>query len=173
MATATVTHSWTTAIEVLRAQGAAIRGALHRNVDGMTHDESLLSPRAGGNCLNWVLGHLDCTNEATLGVLSQPAVLGEAAFARYKRGSAELHEAGEAMPLEDLLNAWDEQWAQIDKGLAGMTAEKMEAPAPWTPRKKADETVGSLLTALLFHQAYHVGQTAILRRIAGHEGAIK
>jgi uncharacterized damage-inducible protein DinB len=173
MASAAVTNSWTAAIEVLRGQAAAIRGALHRNVDDLTHAESLNSPQPGGNCLNWVLGHLGCINEATLGVLGQPAVLGEAAFARYQRGSAELHEAGEAMPLEKLLSAWDEQWARIDKGLAAMTAEKMEAPAPWTPRNRSDETVGSLLTALLFHQAYHTGQTGLLRRMAGHEGAIK
>jgi uncharacterized damage-inducible protein DinB len=26
---------------------------------------------------------------------------------------------------------------------------------------------------LMFHQAYHAGQTAVLRRIAGKEGAIR
>lgn len=35
-----------------------------------------------------------------------------------------------------------------------------------------DETMGSLLAAVLFHQAYHAGQLGILRRIAGESVAI-
>jgi uncharacterized damage-inducible protein DinB len=173
MATAAVTKSWTGAIEILRAQAAAARGALHRNIDDLTHDESLQSPQPGGNCLNWVVGHLDSTNEQMLALLGQPAVLGEAALARYKRGSVELHDAAEALPLEKLLSVWDEQWARIDAGLAALPPEKLDAPSPWSPRNKPDETIGSLLAALLFHQAYHTGQSGLLRRIAGHEGAIR
>jgi hypothetical protein len=173
METVTVTNSWTAAIEVLRAQAASTCGALQRNVAGMTHTESLQSPDPGGNCLNWVVGHLDWINERMLGVLGQPPVLGEAAFARYRRGTSELHDDAEALPFEKLLSAWDEQWAGIEAGLAALPAEQLDTPAPWSPRNKADETVGSLLTALLFHQAYHTGQTGLLRRLAGHEGAIK
>jgi uncharacterized damage-inducible protein DinB len=173
MATATVTNSTAAVMEVLRGQGAAIRGVLHRNVSGLTHAESLQSPQPGGNCLNWVIGHLECANEQMLGLLGESPVLGEATFARYQRGSAELHDPAEAMPLDKLMSAWDEQWARIDRGMAAMTPEKFDTPAPFSPRNKADETVGSLLAVLVFHQAYHVGQTALLRRVAGHEGAIK
>jgi uncharacterized damage-inducible protein DinB len=33
--------------------------------------------------------------------------------------------------------------------------------------------VRSLLSLVMFHQAYHVGQSGLLRRIAGKEGKIK
>ena len=33
-------------------------GALFRNLEGITHEESLIVPEAGGNCLNWVVGHI-------------------------------------------------------------------------------------------------------------------
>jgi hypothetical protein len=173
MATAGVTNSLTTVIDVLRGQGAAIRGVLHRNVDGITHAESLQSPQCGGNCLNWVVGHLDCVNEQCLGLLGQPAVLGGAVLGRYERGKPELHEAAEALPLEKLMHAWDEQWARIDAGLAALAPEKLDAPAPFSPRNKSDETIGSLLAVLMFHQAYHTGQAGLLRRMAGKEGAIR
>jgi DinB superfamily len=173
MATATVTKSWTAAIEVLRSQSASTRGVLHRNIAGITHAESLQSPEPGGNCLNWVVGHLDWVNEQMLVLLSQPAVLDEAALARYQRGTPELHDAGEAQPLEKLLSAWDEQWSRIDAGLAALPPEKLDAPAPYSPRNNPSETVGSLLTTLLFHQAYHSGQTGLLRRVLGKEGAIR
>ena len=31
---------------------------LNRQTEGLTHQESLLQPQPGGNCLNWVVGHL-------------------------------------------------------------------------------------------------------------------
>ena len=34
-------------------------------------------------------------------------------------------------------------------------------------------TVRSIINTVMFHQAYHAGQTAVLRRIAGKEGAIR
>ena len=34
-------------------------------------------------------------------------------------------------------------------------------------------TVGTLLSILMFHQAGHTGQTTVLRRIAGKQGAIR
>ena len=29
-----------------------------KQVDGLSHADSLLQPQPGGNCLNWVMGHL-------------------------------------------------------------------------------------------------------------------
>jgi hypothetical protein len=137
MATATVTKSWTAAIEVLRSQSASTRGVLHRNLAGITHTESLQSPEPGGNCLNWVVGHLDWVNEQILVLLGQPVVLGEAALARYQRGTRELHDTAEAQPLEKLLSAWDEQWSRIDVGLAALPPEKLAAQQPQRDRRLA------------------------------------
>lgn len=36
-----------------------------------------------------------------------------------------------------------------------------------------DAKTGDRLSFALFHEAYHVGQLGILRRIAGHPGATK
>ncbi len=40
------------------------------------------------------------------------------------------------------------------------------------PSPLRKETVGTLLAGLVFHDAYHVGQTGLLRRIAGHAGVL-
>ncbi len=56
--------------------------------------------------------------------------------------------------------------------LASLSDENLAAAAPFSPRNDPDETVGSLLTLIAFHQAYHTGQTGLLRRVAGHDGAI-
>jgi uncharacterized damage-inducible protein DinB len=49
----------------------------------------------------------------------------------------------------------------------------LERPAPGPDSDgELTETVRSLLGTILFHQAYHSGQTGLLRRIAGKPGAI-
>jgi uncharacterized damage-inducible protein DinB len=173
MVTATVTQSTAAILEVLRGQMQMVNSVLHRNLKDVTHKESLTSPATGGNCCNWVLGHLVNSNEQMLELLGRPVVLREEALRRYRRGSPELHTAGEALPLEKLVSAWDEQCACIDRGMESISQERFDAPAPFSPRNKPDETVGSLLTVIVFHQAYHAGQLGVLRRVMGKEGAIR
>ena len=173
MATATATPTVTGEVKVLREQLQAISRTLRGNAEGLTQEESLVQPEPGGNCLNWVVGHVMDTWDLILPLVGQQPVLGREALARYKRGSAELRNCDEAMPLSDLLAACDEAARRMDEGLAALTPEKLDEPAPFSPRKKPDETVRSLLSLVLFHQAYHTGQTGLLRRIAGKEGKIK
>ncbi len=159
-------------IAVLRQQTQMIHRVLHVNVDGLTQEDSLVQPQPAGNCINWVIGHLLCTWNAALGLLGQQPVLA-GHLQRYERGSAALRNPAEALPLSELLSAWDEACARIDAGLSAFPAGRLDAPAPFSPRNDPNETMRSLLTLILFHQAYHTGQTALLRRIAGKEGAIK
>jgi hypothetical protein len=70
--------------------------ALNKNLDGLTHDDSLIQPAGGGNCLS---------------------------------------------------------------------AKELAAPC-------RGRTVCETLAILQFHEAYHVGQAGVLRRIAGKQGAI-
>lgn len=142
------------------------------NLAGLTHDESLIQPRPGGNCLNWVVGHLLSVYNSTLPLLGQQPVLEKSALARYERGSAPLEGPGEAREFGELVAAWDTATERIDTGLAGLTNDVLDRPAPFSPSKDPNETVRSLLTTVLFHQAYHAGQTAVLRRLVGKEGAI-
>jgi uncharacterized damage-inducible protein DinB len=173
MATATATAATTGEVRVLLEQVQAISRTLRGNTEGLTQEESLAQPEPGGNCLNWVVGHLMDTWDLLLPLVGQQPVLGREALVRYKRGSSELQDSADALPLNDLLSACDEAGRRMEEGLATLTPEKLDAPAPFSPRKKADETVCSLLSLVIFHQAYHTGQTGLLRRIAGKEGKIK
>ncbi len=174
MATSTEASVAVGEVEVLREQVRAIHFVLRKNLAGITHEDSLIQPQPGGNCMNWVVGHLVRTyNNNVLPLLGQEPVLGANVLKRYERGSAELHDPSEALPLDDLLAAWDETTNRVDAGLTAVTPEVLNRPAPFSPRNKPDETVRSLLSIVVFHQAYHCGQTGLLRRMAGKEGAIK
>lgn len=173
MSTATVASAALSATDVLREQMRVIHRILNLNAEGITQEDSLIQPQPGGNCFNWNVGHLVDTNEVLLELVGQPPLLGHAALRRYARGSEPLRDAAEAMPFSRLMQAWNEGCACIDAGLAAMAPERLSAPAPHSPRKNPNETVGSLLSIVIFHQASHTGQTSLLRRMAGKEGAVK
>lgn len=159
-------------IEAFRHQAEMIDEVLRINIEGLTHEDSLIQPQPEGNCLNWVVGHLLWTYDYNLPVLGQEPVMEEGLLKRYARGAPPLRDASEALDFQELLNASDEVAECIDTGLAGLTADALGQPARRAPDDDPDETVRERLIGVLFHQGYHVGQTALLRRIAGKDGAI-
>jgi hypothetical protein len=159
-------------IEIFRHSARTIHQVVRINVEGFTQNESLIQPRPAGNCLNWVLGHLLCIYDRALPLVGQTPLMDGDGFKRYDRGSSPLTDGATAMELADLMTAWDEAARRIDAGLAALTPETLDAPAPFSPSGDRNETVGSLLNTVFFHQAYHAGQTGILRRIAGKKGAL-
>ena len=137
------------------------------NARDLTHEESLIGPEPGGNCANWVLGHIVQNRGAVLQLLGEKPVWADAEGERYKRGSAPV--AGDTAgtkPFPEILEALDRSQERL---LAGLSRAKDEDLG-------AVETKGSLaakLAGLQFHEAYHAGQLGLLRRIAGKEGAIR
>jgi uncharacterized damage-inducible protein DinB len=170
-ATMTATASATlTEVEQLRHQTKMTNMVLQANVQGLTQEESLIQPHPGGNCLNWVVGHLVCIYDNVLPLLGQEPVRKD--LQRYDRGTPPIQDPAEAKDLEELLTAWNEAVKRFDAGLAGLTPERLDQPSPVGPDPEKTETIRSLMTVISFHQAYHAGQTGVLRRLAGKEGAI-
>jgi uncharacterized damage-inducible protein DinB len=156
-----------------RSQNQMARDVVRANINGLSHEDSLVQPQPGGNCLNWVLGHLLSVYDGTLPLLGQQPVLGSEVLKHYVRGGEPIRDASEAIDLRQLVAAWNEAVERVDAGLAALGPDLLDQPAPSSPTGNPDETVRSLLTTVMFHQAYHAGQTAVLRRIAGKEGAIR
>ncbi|HYH81427.1 MAG TPA: DinB family protein [Longimicrobium sp.] len=160
-------------IETFRHQARMTHQVVRINVDGITHEESLAQPRPNGNCLNWVLGHLVCIYGRALPLLGQEPVTLDGALDRYDRGTAPIVDPAEAIDLQALRAAWDTVSERWDTGLGELPADALDQPAPFSPSDNPDETVRSLISTVAFHQAYHAGQTGVLRRIAGKDGAIR
>lgn len=159
-------------IAVLSEQVAVLHRILHRCAGSLTQEESLIQPQPCGNCLNWIVGHLVWVYDRFLPAVGQPPVLGDEALKRYERGSEPLRDPGEALPLPQLLAAWDEASRRLQTGLAALTPERLRAVTPYSLRNNPGETVRSLLATLVFHQSYHVGQIGMLRRMAGKPGVL-
>jgi hypothetical protein len=59
------------------------------------------------------------------------------------------------------------------RAIGGMSDELLAGKPPRNLTSDPDETVGSNLATFVFHESYHVGQTGVLRRVAGKQGVIK
>lgn len=168
--------SQTTAPEIaqLRHLAGIVRQVVALNAAGVSHEESLIQPRPGGNCMNWVLGHLVATYDRSQQIFDREPLAPEGALTRYERGGEPITGTDGASDFAELLGLWDELARNHEEGLSNLTRSDLARPAPFSPDgpPREGDTVGSLLTTLQFHQAYHAGQLGVLRRIAGKEGAI-
>ena len=158
---------------ILRRQGQGVSRTVTTNLKGITHEESLIQPHPGGNCLNWVLGHLLSIYNQLLPLLGQQPATDPATIERYKRGSPPITRPEDARRFDELLAEWDETVKRVDAGIAALTPEQLERPAPAGPPLEPGDKVRDVLSVVLFHQGYHAGQTGVLRRLVGKEGAIK
>ncbi|MGH7510507.1 MAG: DinB family protein [Gemmatimonadales bacterium] len=145
---------------------------LERNLSELSDQESLTAPEKGGNCLNWVLGHLVRSRLMALQGLGQEAPFPLEDFNAYDDRGGVPFGRETALPLAELKRRFKATQEPLVRGLAGMSPETMAKPAPFSPTGDPNETMGSLLVAFTFHEAYHVGQTGLLRRVVGKKGMI-
>jgi len=156
--------------EVLTIQISYNLGALKRNLGGISHAESLVQPEPAGNCLNWIVGHILANRAGMLALVGQDDVWIDSEAEPYKRGSLPLAEGRDAKDLDELVEMLEVSQERIQTALAQMS---MDALQEQVPGEKDGTTIERVLAGLVFHEAYHVGETGISRRLLGHEGAIK
>lgn len=73
---------------VLTSLYARTHGVLRRNVAEISHDESVRLPHPGGNCMNWVAGHIVATRDSILQMVGQKPRWTDEERKRYERGSS-------------------------------------------------------------------------------------
>lgn len=162
-----------TLIQILTIQYRYTKFVFEGNLAGLTEEDGLKQPPEGGNCINWVAGHIVGTRGDTLRVLGVDQPFAKDKYARYCRGSAAVVDDQGIVALEEAIGDFAATEEGLQAGLAGLTEERLKEKAPFSPGNNPQETVGSLLAGLVFHESYHCGQLGVLRRMAGIEGLIK
>ena len=145
---------------------------VQQNTESMTQEESLCAPPAGGNCANWVLGHLVHTRSAIAGLTGGEPFTDDDHEKLYGRGSPPLVDSDKAVQTSMLLQLYGRSNEQIQAFLAQATDNDLAQALP-EPHEILGSTVGEALTAFAFHEAYHAGQLGILRRVIGKSGALQ
>lgn len=159
-------------LDALITQLGFTRFVIAKNTEGLTHSDSLVQPGPGGNCLNWVLGHIVASRSGLLELLGREPIWDAGKKERYETGSPPMTDPEPAIPFEMILEDFERCQEPLVAGLRQLSPERLAEKAPFSPTNDRNETVGSLVTGFVFHEAYHAGQTGILRRLIGKDGAI-
>ena len=141
--------------------------ALHVNVAGVSNEEAVLQPKPAGNCLNWVVGHIVASRNGVLQAMGEEMIWPKEEAVRYARSSEPIRRSGEGKPLDRILQDFDRSQERIQSALDRISEADLAQP------RGENDTVAGWLAFLHFHEAYHVGQAALLRRLIGKEGAIR
>ena len=162
----------TTLADTLATQFQMNHWIATRNLEGITQEESLVRAAAdGGSHINWLVGHVTAVRCALLPALGQQSPWGENELRRYQHRTS-AGPAAECLPFDEIVRTYLATQEPLLAGIAALTEEDLAKPAPFSPGG-GPETLGGLLMKSTVHEGYHLGQTAILRRVVGKPGAIK
>ena len=141
-------------LEILRSQTA-----------GLTHEESLIQPQLGGNCLNWVMGHLGVNLVEILGVLEGDLPEELPDLSRYRIGSDPVRcEEEGVLSLEELIETYTLLNSRVVTRLDQMSEHDFEEEIDFWQGKSRR---GYVAFFYFFHNTYHLGQLEFLRNLAG------
>ena len=88
-------------IDPILTQFALCHGAIRRNLEGLSHEESIIRPGNGGNSANWVIGHILTSRSGLLKRFAGQPLLDDDAAKSYARGSK--GDLERPLPLDELL----------------------------------------------------------------------
>jgi uncharacterized damage-inducible protein DinB len=149
-------------------------GAIKRNLEDLTNEESLVQPPGAGNSLNWVLGHVVAARNTVLKLAGRAPMVGEEITAHYGRGSQPLQPGDKVPDLATLRGILGDTQQRLVPALAALSYDALAQPVPEQMRRPPlTGSVADALIRLHYHEGYHNGQIGLLRRLAGKEGAIK
>ncbi|MBN2055990.1 DinB family protein [bacterium] len=137
---------------------------IEADLAGVDHAMSMQIP-PGGNCLNWVVGHILASRILLHRILDIEPVWTDEDAAPYDRGTPPLTAASQVARLEDMVADLEVSQHAVITALEGAGEELMA-------RGTQFGSVADALFFLHFHESYHAGQLGILRRLSGLAGAI-
>jgi uncharacterized damage-inducible protein DinB len=158
-----------TSLDLVRLQLQCSAYVVKTNVGDVSHEESL---RSFGqvNALYWILAHLVTTRSQLLSALGAEPVWSDEEGRRFDRHAPPLGETT-VRPLAELWKAYDLSQQRLIDAIGRLEPEALGRPAPKEAQDKLIRTIGDLLAVLAFHDAYHSGQTGVIRRLLGRPPA--
>ena len=131
----------------------------------LSHVDSLLQPQPGGNCLNWVMGHLAVNLTEVLAILGGVLPENLPDLTRYRIGSKPIKGDEEGLLLlQDLIDTYTRLNNAVVRQLENMSDADFEQEIDfWQGTKRR----GYVAFFYFFHNTYHLGQLEQLRNLAG------
>jgi hypothetical protein len=140
---------------------------IHQQFDGITHQESLISPFPNTNSLNWLLGHTISARTYPLKYVNAEPVWTDEERVRYRHQSANIISEEEGVrKLDTLLEDFERSQKRLIRHLEMMKPEDLLIPSGFHSNTRAES-----LVYFQFHEAQHAGQMVITAQLIGKAGA--
>ena len=132
-------------------------------LDGLSEKELLQSVGDDSNPMIWIVGHLTSSRSSLLNLLGhEHKVPWGGLFAR----GATVDDPGQYPPMAEMLAIWKETTAALTARFEALTDEELSAESPRN-FPVPDKTIRGAISFMAYHEAYHVGQMAYLRKWLG------
>ncbi len=130
---------------------------------GLSEEELLKSVGDGSNPLIWMVGHLTSVRSNLVNLLGHKHEVPWGNL--FDRGET-IDNPGEYPPLDQILAVWKETTAALMARLEEIGDEELSAESP-LGLPIPDKTVHGTISFMAYHEGYHVGQMAYLRKWLG------
>jgi len=149
-------------------QGLAAQVALQSKLflnclDGVSEEAALVRPGDTANHMAFIAAHLVDTRHWLARAVGVGA---ENPFAERLAGARTLDDVKDCPSLAESREAWRALAEPLAERLAAVEGSFLDQPSP-TRFPIADKSLVGTVAFLVHHEAYHIGQLALLRRFVG------
>ncbi len=153
---------------VLSAQIYTLTHTLYeRALEGLSPDDLRRPAGPESNSMLWIAAHLAHVRCSLLKMLGQETEIPWGG--RFGRGQHP--DAGSYPGIEEVLSLWRQTGQILRERFESLTADELAQKAP-RDFPIADKTLTGAIHFLAFHEGYHVGQMAYLRKWLGKESLV-
>jgi hypothetical protein len=136
---------------------------IQEQIQDVTHEQSLVAPPFGGNCINWLVGHIISSRMRALSLIGKPVFWSDAQRAPYRSGSAAITATTVGIiPFSQLFHDLNQSQQYLLNGLEQLQYDDLCQPSGYQ-----DNTIGDSLAYYHFHEAHHAGQIVYLAPLLG------
>lgn len=133
---------------------------LHRFVDGITHEESVLQLPFEHNCMNWILGHIVTNRSHVLETVGAAHAWQEEVRALYHTETPPVTPEGSSIQFEKLIAYLDESEELLKAALEDVSEMWLEENHS---NYRGEKTRFAHVTGFHWHESFHLGQLEILK----------
>ena len=127
----------------------------------LTNEDSIFQPPFGGNCVNWIVGHIVVARCNFLMFLDVPSIWDMDRCMKYIPGSPPILKVDDAVSFDTLLADLDKTQKLLMSALNKVSTEDLQ-------KISDDKTIGEHLAIYVAHENYHAGQLQVLRKAMGN-----
>lgn len=140
---------------------------LGKALEGLSPDDGWQHP-GDGNPIHWIAGHVTIYRHSLLATLGAGAeVPWSAAFKRLTQPDP----SADVPPLGEVLAAFRSAAPRLVARYAELSETDLSAPAPFK-LPTTDPTVRGMIAFFAYHETYHVGQIAYVKKWLGYPGIV-